>query len=471
MHKTTLKENALYVKMNNSNQERDERMGFANGVAALFGVEKGVHPPYNKNTAETATVEMPPAQRVTVSMLQHVGAPCTPVVAKGDKVKVGQLLGDSNAAVSAPIHSGVSGTVCGIGELVLPNGTKAVTVEIESDGEQTVWEGVEPPHIHGREDMVTAVRASGLVGLGGAGFPTHVKFALYKDGQIDTLVINGAECEPYITADYREALENTWDIMNGIMITADHFKARRTVIAVENNKPAAIAELSKVAETCSTAGHRISVASIPSMYPQGAEKMLIQNTTGRRIPPGKLPSDVGCCVMNITSTAFVSRYLKDGMPLVARRMTVDGSGIERPSNLRVTIGTQIRDIVEFCGGYKGDAKRIIMGGPMMGNAVYTDTQPVLKQNNAILVFAGRDGEKPPQSACIRCGRCVGACPMNLVPPAISAAFDKKDVSELIKCGVMNCVECGCCTFSCPAKRQIVQMMRLAKNLVRREGKK
>lgn len=446
-------------------------MGFNGRFAALFGLEKGVHPPHCKNTAECATVEMPAPERVVVSMLQHVGAPCVPTVAKGDSVEIGQVIGDSTANVSAPIHAGVSGKVLGISEIILPNGTKTASVEIENDGQGRVFKGIEPPHIHSKEDLVTAVRASGLVGLGGAGFPTHVKLALYKEDCIDTLVINGAECEPYITADYRECLENTWDIMNGIMILADHFNAKNTVIAVESNKPAAIEELTKVAKTCSTEGHQIRVQSIPSKYPQGAEKMIIYSTTGRRVPPGKLPSDVGCCVMNITSTAFVSRYLKDGMPLVARRMTIDGNGVKNPGNLRVTIGTPIKDIVNFCGGYTSDANRIIMGGPMMGICVYTDEQPVLKQNNAILVFAGAGGEKEPEQPCIRCGRCAGTCPMHLAPFELYKAYLRGDAADLEKKGVMNCVECGCCSYICPAKRQLVQMMRLGKAYVKKQGGK
>jgi len=453
------------------NQGRDESMGLNGRISALFGMERGVHPPHCKNTVECATVEMPAPERVVVSMLQHIGAPCIPTVAKGDRVEIGQIIGDSTAQICAPIHSGVSGKVLAISEIILPGGTKTAAVEIENDGQHRVFGGVTPPHVHSKEDLVTAVRASGLVGLGGAGFPAHVKFALYKQNCIDTLIINGAECEPYITSDNRESRENTWDIMNGIMVTAEHFNAKEIVIAIENDKPIAIAELTKVAKTCTTEGHRIRVQSIPTRYPQGAEKMLIYSTTGRRVPAGKLPSDVGCVVMNITSTAFISRYLKDGMPLVARRMTIDGNGVKNPGNLRVTIGTRIKDIVEFCGGYAPDANRIIMGGPMMGICVYTDEQPVLKQNNAILIFAGAGGEKEPEQPCIRCGRCANTCPMNLAPYELYKAYLRGDAADLEKKGVMDCVECGCCSYICPARRQLTQMMRLGKVYAKKQGGK
>ncbi|MBQ3141637.1 MAG: RnfABCDGE type electron transport complex subunit C, partial [Clostridia bacterium] len=368
-------------------------MKATNLLASVFGVQRGVHAPHCKNTAECHSVVMPTPAKVLLSMQQHAGAPCEPLVKKGDKVAVGQLIGDSKAKISAPIHASVSGEVSKIDEIVLANGNKVPAIEIVSDGLQTMWEGLEPPHVHSKEDFVDAVRASGLVGLGGAGFPAHMKYALYN-GTIDTLIINGAECEPYITSDYRGCLENSWDIMNGIVITAEHLGAKRTIIAIENNKPHAIEELSKIAKTLSNNAMQISVLSLPAIYPQGAEKMMVQQATGRKIPPGKLPSDVGCCVMNINSVAFISRYFKSGVPLVARTLTVDGSGIVNPQNVRVRIGTMVSDVIEFCGGYVEGANKIVLGGPMMGTSLYTDQIPVCKQNNAILVFAGNEGLTP-----------------------------------------------------------------------------
>ncbi len=417
-------------------------------------------------------MDMPVPERVLMSMQQHVGAPCTPVVSKGDTVLVGQLIGDSDKEVSAPIHSSVSGKVAGIVELTMPGGAKVQAVEIHADGEQRVHPDIKPPVINNKADLVAAVRASGLVGLGGAGFPTHVKFALYNNAEIDTLIINGAECEPYITADYRECMENSWDILNGILVTAEHFGVKRTIVMIENNKPKAIEELKRICASVASEGKgSIKVKSIPAMYPQGAEKVMVEQATGRRIPPGKLPSDVGCVVMNITSTAFVSRYLKDGMPLVSRRMTIDGSGVANPGNLRVPLGTPIQDVIKACGGYTGETKKILMGGPMMGLTVMDENMPVLKQNNAILVLAGDEAEISRESACIRCGRCISVCPMQLSPTAISLAYRAGDAEEIARKNVACCIECGCCSYICPAKRPLTQTMRLAKAAVRKAGVK
>ena len=440
-------------------------------MASLLGLEKGVHPPQSKNTAECATEDIPVPPRVLMSMQQHVGAPCTPVVAKGDIVTVGQLIGDSDKAVSAPIHSSVSGKVAGIVELTMPGGAKVQAVEIHSDGEQRVCPDIKPPVIHSKADLVAAVRASGLVGLGGAGFPTHIKFALHDSAEIDTLIINGAECEPFITADYRECMENSWDILNGIKVTAEHFGVKRTIVMIENNKPHAIEELKRICASFSSDGKggSITVKSIPAMYPQGAEKVMVEQATGRRIPPGKLPSDVGCVVMNITSTAFVSRYLTDGMPLVSRRMTIDGSGVAKPGNLRVPLGTPIKDVIQACGGFTGQTGKILMGGPMMGLTIMDENMPVLKQNNAILVFAGDEAQTQQESACIRCGRCISVCPMQLSPTAVSLAYKLGDAPDMAKKNVASCIECGCCSYICPAKRPLAQTMRLAKAAVRKAG--
>ncbi|MGI6264036.1 MAG: electron transport complex subunit RsxC [Acutalibacteraceae bacterium] len=427
----------------------------------------GAHVPHFKNTADSETVVMPPPEKILLPMSQHIGAPCMPTVKIGDEVAVGQIVGDSNQAVSAPIHSGVSGTVTGMPMLMLPGGRTVQALEITSDGQQRMDESVAPPKVENREDFLAAVRACGLVGLGGAGFPTHIKLNPPDIDAIDTLIINAAECEPYITADYRECMENSWDIVSGVQTVMEFLAVRRVVIGIEKNKPAAIAELSHIAASVTKPGREVTVKSLPARYPQGAEKVLIATCTGRRVPPGKLPADVGCVVMNVTSVAVLSRYLKTGLPLIHKRLTVDGSAVAEPKNVLVTIGTPIKDVIAFCGGYKEPPQKILMGGPMMGLALMDDELPVLKQNNAILALGEKDAKTHPITACIRCGRCVAACPMRLLPTEIARAYNAGDIDALRQLNVATCMECGCCTYSCPAHRPIVQTMRMAKEAVRK----
>ena len=361
---------------------------------------------------------MPPPAQVTIAMSQHLGAPCEPVVQVGDHVEVGQVIGDSDQFVSAPVHASVSGTVSAVTTLLLPGGRTTKALVIDSDGEQRVHESVRPPVVESREDFLKAVRASGLVGLGGAGFPTHIKLNPKNLDEVDTLIINAAECEPYITTDYRECMENSWDIVSGVQTVMEFLETRQVIIAIEKNKPAAIAELSRIAASVSQPEKQVLVKSLPARYPQGAEKVLIAACTGRQVPPGKLPADVGCVVMNVTSVAFLARYLKTGMPLVEKRLTVDGSAIAHPKNVQVAIGTPVGEVIAFCGGTRFKVRKLLMGGPMMGLALMDDTMPVLKQNNAILALSEEDVLQTEASPCIRCGRCVDACPMHLVPPSI-----------------------------------------------------
>ena len=412
---------------------------------------------------------MPPPAQVTIAMSQHLGAPCEPVVQVGDHVEVGQVIGDSDQFVSAPVHASVSGTVSAVTTLLLPGGRTTKALVIDSDGEQRVHESVRPPVVESREDFLKAVRASGLVGLGGAGFPTHIKLNPKNLDEVDTLIINAAECEPYITTDYRECMENSWDIVSGVQTVMEFLDAGRVIIAVERNKPAAIAELSKIAAQVSTPGREVTVKALPARYPQGAEKVLIQACTGRKVPAGGLPADVGCVVMNVTSAAVLSRYLKTGMPLITKRITVDGSAVAHPQNIRVTIGTPIHEVLAFAGGLSAPVHKLLMGGPMMGLALMDDQLPVLKQNNAILAFAAPDAHVENATTCIRCGRCVDACPMHLVPPSIARAYALGDAAEMKKLGAMTCMECGCCSYSCPAHRPIVQVIRMAKDAVRADA--
>ncbi len=440
-------------------------------LRAVKKVRGGVKVAHHKNTAELEVVRIPTPSKVVIPMQQHIGAPCEPVVKVGDEVAVGQLIGDSDKFVSAPIHASVSGTVTAIGDIKMPNGSVSKAVTIESDGEMRLWEGIKPPKVETREDLIKAVRDSGLVGLGGAGFPTHVKLNFPPDKNIDTLVVNAAECEPYITVDYRECMENSWDILSGVYALKELLGFKQVIIAAEDNKPEAFKVLGKIADHDADIDDSVKLMVLESKYPQGAEKMMVQSATGRRVPPGKLPADVGCVVMNVASVAFISRYLKTGKPLVSRSLTVDGSAIAEPKNVRVPVGTDIGEIIDFCGGFKDEPCKILTGGPMMGLAIVGTDLPVLKQNNAILAFTADDAVLKPETDCIRCGRCVAACPMSLMPTNIVKAAKIKDVDALKRAGVTVCMECGSCAFACPAGKPLVQHMRLAKAILREEGNK
>jgi len=430
-------------------------------------IKGGVKTPHYKNTAKSETKFMPIPEKIEIPMLHHIGAPCTPTVKKGDEVMVGTLIGDSGAFVSAPIHSSVSGTVVDVKKRLFPNGANVDSVIIKSDGLQTIDPGIKPPDIKSKDEFLKAVRASGLVGLGGAGFPAHVKLNPPKDKKIDYLLINAAECEPYITSDYRETIENSWNIISGINIVMDFLDIENVIIGVEDNKPTTIKILNDIADT----DKKITAVSLKSKYPQGAEKMLIYALTGKKVPAGGLPMDVGVIVMNVTSVSFIAKYMKTGMPLVKKRLTVDGAVIKEPSNVEVCIGTYIKDLIDFCGGFTEEPYKILMGGPMMGLAQYTADTPILKQNNAILAFNKKQSMLPEQTACIRCGNCVRACPMSLMPQQLDVFSEAQDVEELQKYNIMSCIECGSCSYVCPAKRHLVQSIKKGKVLVKTKGQK
>lgn len=427
------------------------------------GFRGGVNPPSSKNTMELATVRMDVPSKVVIPMNQHIGAPCQALVKKGDNVKVGQVIGNAGSYVSAPIHSSVSGTVTSIDERIISASKPIVCVEIKPDGLQELSEEVKPPSIDSRESFLNAIKASGLTGLGGAGFPTHVKLNPPEEVVVDLLLINAAECEPYITSDYRECMENSSNIIEGINHVLKWTGIPKAIIGVEDNKPKAIKKLSEVASSYDN----ITVCSLKSRYPQGAEKMLIQTLTGREVPSGKLPHDVGCLVMNVTSVAFVAQYIKTGLPLIKRRITVDGSCVATPKNVEVLIGTPLQEVFDFCGGLIMDPGKVIMGGPMMGIALYSEELPVMKHTNAILAFDEKEGLIPEEGPCIRCARCVNVCPVNLLPFDIDRLVKANRIEDLNDHHAMDCIECGACVYICPAKRMLLQSIRLAKDATRR----
>ena len=424
----------------------------------------GIHPPHRKNTSALETVALPTPEKVYIPMQMHIGAPCTPTVAVGDHVLIGDKIGDSEAPVSAPIYASVSGDVTGIYPMTLGGGARATVVEITSDG-ACERANMTPPTVTDKASFLAAVRKAGLVGLGGAGFPMHVKLNVPAGKQVDTLLINLAECEPYLTGDHRTALENGDDVIAGVTAVLDYLAISRAIICVERNKPDAIAHLRALAEESSSARERVRVLPLKASYPQGAEKVLISAATGREVPIGGLPADAGCIVLNVTGAAALGRYLKTGIPLTTKRVTVDGDAVLRPANLFVPIGTRVSDVLAFCGLCE-EPRRVLMGGPMMGIALTDTDVPLVKNNNGILAFTEAGSRTYTESACIRCGRCVSVCPMGLAPHLLARAAMRGDTDVLSKEGLLSCMECGCCAYSCPARRPLVQSMRVGKGLLR-----
>lgn len=435
--------------------------------AKLKRSAEGARVPHRKGTSDLATVKMPLPTKVVLPMQQHIGAPCTPAVKKGDKVYVGTVVGKAGGFVSADIHSGVSGTVEAVDSVHMPNGAHVPAVVIVPDGSQTPDPALQAPQVTDAKSLADAARACGLVGLGGAGFPTAVKLSPKDLSAIDTLIINGAECEPYITADNREFLECSDTVLRGVKAVKDLLGIRKVVFGIERNKPQAIDLMFSLTK----GDGDYAVHPLDSRYPQGAEKVLIEQITGREVPRGGLPSDVGVIVMNVTTVSTLGKYLDTGMPLTTKRLTVDGDAVNEAKNVEVVIGTPIEEVLEFCGGVKDDFAKLLMGGPMMGTAVADLKSPVLKQNNALLCLSEKAAALPAPGPCIRCGRCIEACPMGLSPVEIAGAFQKGNVEALDEMMVDLCIGCGCCTFVCPAKRPVCQTMNLAKVMQKKGGGK
>jgi len=397
----------------------------------------------------------------------HAGTPAKPVVAVGDHVKVGQLIGEAQGFVSSPVHASVSGTVKSIETLDGIKGVKAVTITIASDGNQTPWEGIAPPQVTNLAEFLEAVRNSGVVGLGGAGYPTAPKFTLKETVVLDYILINGAECEPFITSDTRTMVDDTSSVWEGVLLMQKYLKPKNIFICIEDNKPEPIKLMKELCAKSSFDGTNVDVKVLPSLYPQGERKVLVYNVTGRIVPEGGRLPDVGCIVVNCTTVAVFAKYIKTGNPLVTKCVTVDGSGVNQHKNVIVPIGTLVRDVLAFCGGLKDDVGKITLGGPMMGAAIPNIDLPipVVKITSAILAFTANDAGVLEQTACIKCGRCLYQCPMNLMPPYIEEAYELKNFDKLKKFKVNMCAECACCAYTCPAKRPLVQVMTLAKDIL------
>jgi electron transport complex protein RnfC len=427
----------------------------------IFSFKGGIHPPHAKKYTEHKAVEIAAEPKtVAIPLRQHIGAPCEALVQKGDYVKVGQKIGEPASFVSAAVHSSVSGTVKEL-RVMDTLGGKDLCVVIDSDGLGVLDETIRPNlPIESLEPkaILDIIKGAGIVGMGGAGFPTHVKLSPPKEKVMDVVILNGAECEPYLTADHRLMLETPDKIVYGLRAIMKVLGVEKGYIGIEDNKTDAIASIKKAAE----AYPEVEVASLKTKYPQGAEKQLIYAITKREVPSGGLPMDAGAVVNNVATAAAVGDALLTGMPLIDRICTITGSCIKEPKNLRIKVGTMLNEIVEQCGGFSETPGKIVLGGPMMGIATSTIMIPSTKTTSGILTFNAADSTPAETVACIKCGKCVTICPSYLEPVYISAysLLDQFDQAE--KYHALDCIECGSCSFICPSKRPLLQSIRLAK---------
>ena len=432
---------------------------------SFFG---GVHPNENKGYArDKETQVFPEPDVLVIPMSQHIGAPCKPLVKKGDLVTVGQKIGD-NQGLCVPVHASVSGKVKAVEARPHTNGSTVMSVVIENDHLDTLCEDIKPRTQEEvdaltKEELVSIIREAGIVGMGGATFPTYVKL----NGQgVDTVIVNAGECEPYITSDDRLCREQPEKLISGLKVIMKIFGLSEGHIGIEDNKPEAIAALNAAVRK----EDGVIVDALPAKYPQGAEKQLIYAVTGREVPSGALPASVGCAVFNAATVKAIHDAVYDGMPLIKRIVTVSGDVLMEPKNLLVPIGTTFDALIEAC-GYKENPYKVLSGGPMMGVAQYDLSVPTIKGVNAVTVLGVKNKYDVEDSHCLRCGKCIDACPMKLMPVLMYKSIQSNDIQEMKDNNIMDCIECGCCAYTCPASVPLVLGFRVAKQIIRNDAAK
>lgn len=424
----------------------------------------GAHPYDGKKMSRDCPIEiLNPGDTLVYPLSQHIGAMAKPLVKAGDRVLVGQKIAEKGGFISANIHSSVSGTVKAIEKRLVATGGMVDSIIVENDG---MYEEAAPifsgnPDELSKDEIIKIIEEAGIVGMGGAGFPTNVKLSPKNADIIDSIIVNGAECEPYLTSDYRRMVEQTDKLVKGLKIVLKIFPDAKGYFGIEDNKPEAIEALLKATEN----EDRIEVVPLKTKYPQGGERSMIYAVTGRKINSKMLPADVGCIVHNVDTIYAIYNAVYNGKPLIERIVTITGDAVRTPKNFQVRIGTSFRELIDAAGGFTTEPEKIISGGPMMGFSFFNIDVPVVKGSSSLLAFIKDDVSHEEPSACIRCGRCAAACPEHLLPMKLAALADQNEPEEFKKLGGMECVECGCCSYVCPAKRQVTQSVRSMKKLI------
>lgn len=424
----------------------------------------GAHPYDGKKMSRDCPIEiLNPGDTLVYPLSQHIGAMAKPLVKAGDRVLVGQKIAEKGGFISANIHSSVSGTVKAIEKRLVATGGMVDSIIVENDG---MYEEAAPifsgnPDELSKDEIIKIIEEAGIVGMGGAGFPTNVKLSPKNTDIIDSIIVNGAECEPYLTSDYRRMVEQTDKLVKGLKIVLKIFPDAKGYFGIEDNKPEAIEALLKATEN----EDRIEVVPLKTKYPQGGERSMIYAVTGRKINSKMLPADVGCIVHNVDTIYAIYNAVYNGKPLIERIVTITGDAVRTPKNFQVRIGTSFRELIDAAGGFTTEPEKIISGGPMMGFSFFNIDVPVVKGSSSLLAFIKDDVSHEEPSACIRCGRCAAACPEHLLPMKLAALAGQNEPEEFKKLGGMECVECGCCSYVCPAKRQVTQSVRSMKKLI------